>query len=437
MGGRTTFYGRCLIISLALIGYMLVLRDGPSLTVSLVMFGILGFSILWLENRSNDFLSPLVCFVLFLLPYSSWFAFRCVALSQCYSAVLSESISLSFLGLLSFYSACLFVPPRHYNYSAIDRDKSENSMVVLNGIYYFSLGLLFVSSIVFMSSGVTSKRELLDNAGMLKDFSDIAAWTLTAVVVLGILDKQVGFIMFGWRVVLALLVLIFCFLVTGERDYIFRYLACVMFLYLDKKRSANVWLLILGVVLLAFILPVTQSLKSVLVSGEFRIDELSSGLLFNGEFLSSSRNMYMVVLKGESGQGIGLILGDVMRGLIPFSSDLGFESATSWYNNTYRHLFDFASTSGWGFGLIPEGYVVGGEIGIFFIMFAVSFVLLKIYNIRYRSKMTYTFYILALTSSIYCIRSDLANFLSQTFKIGLFVVLLIMLANKIAALKGR
>ncbi|MNR68974.1 hypothetical protein D3C85_1938930 [compost metagenome] len=28
------------------------------------------------------------------------------------------------------------------------------------------------------------------------------------------------------------------------------------------------------------------------------------------------------------------------------------------------------------------------------------------------------FYILALSTAVYCIRSDLANFLSQTFKVG-------------------
>lgn len=79
--------------------------------------------------------------------------------------------------------------------------------------------------------------------------------------------------------------------------------------------------------------------------------------------------------------------------------------------------------------MVAEGLLFGGVAGILVAMSLVAVVLVGFYRWRNRSEYWYVFYLLALSSAIYCIRADLANLLSMTFKIGGSAVLLVRLLS--------
>ena len=116
---------------------------------------------------------------------------------------------------------------------------------------------------------------------------------------------------------------------------------------------------------------------------------------------------------------------DFLRGLIPFGGELGLQSAGSWFNQVFRVEEGIEGTSGWGFGLVAEGLLIGGGAGIILVMAFVSAMVSLFYKMRVRSEYWYVFYLLSLSTAIYCIRADLANVLSMTFKVGGAAVLML------------
>ena len=142
-------------------------------------------------------------------------------------------------------------------------------------------------------------------------------------------------------------------------------------------------------------------------------------LLLSNEFISASRNFYSLLLYGVE-HNIYFLFNDIIRAFTPsiLLPSLDIQSTGSWFNKIYRVENDFYGTSGWGFSIIGTGYLVGGWWGIILITSIYSFVLSILYNMRIKSVYWYVFYLLAFTTAIYVIRGDMANFLSQVFKIG-------------------
>ncbi len=154
-------------------------------------------------------------------------------------------------------------------------------------------------------------------------------------------------------------------------------------------------------------------------------------LLLSNEFISASRNFYSLLLYGVE-HNIYFLFNDIIRAFTPsiLLPSLDIQSTGSWFNKIYRVENDFYGTSGWGFSIIGTGYLVGGVLGIILIISIYSFILSILYNMRVKSIYWYAFYLLAFTTAIYVIRGDMANFLSQTIKIGGLSVLSLFIMHR-------
>ena len=308
----------------------------------------------------------------------------------------------------------------------------------------FAIVVVLIGIVEAMLSGASSKRELADAGTSMQQVVALMAVVLAACVILSIRAEaawrrsrglQVWRALLQWRVFVPFIVLLLAMLATGERDYVFRFGFCVLAAYFSATRKAGGLILLTLIAGLVLILPVSQAAKALLLPGASGSLTYGVEAIFGGEFLASSRNTYMLLVHGVISDP-SFLSGDVARGLLPFAGADGFESSGSWYNRVFRAEHGFAGTSGWGFGLVPLGVLVGGTGGVMLVLGFVSAVLHACYFLRARSEWWMTFHILALSATIYCIRADLANFLSQVFKIAGIAVFSLYLGSKLLRLMG-
>lgn len=405
---------------------------------------------------SNDrcFTSPTALFALFYYPYSTWYAYNRLVGDIAYThESLLVSLQLAYVGLFAFVLAGAAVAAIAVLLTRLRRSPLLPRMhgtpmragMALNLMTLVTMGLVLLGVVEAMLSGATSKRELVDAASPLQQVTALMAVVLAACVVLSVRLRGQSLQAQGrstldallqWRVVLPFGTLLLAMLATGERDYLFRFGFCVLAAYASVTRRVGAWMLFALIVGLALILPVTQALKALLLPGSTQALAYSVEAVFGGEFLASSRNTYMMVDFGVH-HDTGFLLGDVARGLLPFGGADAYESSGSWYNRVFRVEHGFAGTSGWGFGLVPLGLLVGGTAGVATVLAGVSIALHAIYFLRGRSEWWMTFYILALSATIYCIRADLANFLSQVFKIAGLAVIVLYVGTQTLRFAGR
>jgi hypothetical protein len=202
--------------------------------------------------------------------------------------------------------------------------------------------------------------------------------------------------------------------------------------FFDKNKKASFLVVILILLIIIFVIPISQAFKAVLLSGNINIGNIGLELILSNEFMSASRNMYSLLLYGVE-HNISYFFNDILRAFTPsvLLEKFDISSTVAWFHNVYRIDNGFSGTSGWGFGLVAEGYLVGGMWGIALIISIYAFTIGKLYNMRYNSVYWYVFYLLSFVTSIYVIRADIANLLSQVFKIGGISVLLLYIAHKI------
>lgn len=410
------------LIVFGLFGYFIVLLQ-QSLVVSLLIFSIFTF-LLILLNNDKTFTQPITLFSLFYYPYSTWFCYYSMLTGQYDDAYMVYSLELSYLGLFVFafvgvlYS---YFKPRH-NYS--DFIYSENivySIQSIRTLILLSSSIILISVIQVLTSGAMNKREVLELSYTFLFFVGYLGYVLTAGILLYALVKTknngFGKLFSSFHFTYVVFVLFCGYLFLGERDLVFRFIFCMLMLYFSHKKTANIFILTVIMTSLVLILPVSQAAKGLLLPASSFSMNYELHRIFFGEFMAPSRNLYMLISHGVE-HSYSFLVSDFMRAFVPFGSELGFKSTTSWYNGEYRVDNGFSGTSGWGFTLIGQGYLLGRSFGVMVIMSIVSGCLHLLYFRRFNSCYWFVFYLLALSTSIYCIRADMANLFSQIFKIG-------------------
>src|SRR5690606_6802549 len=127
---------------------------------------------------------------------------------------------------------------------------------------------------------------------------------------------------------------------------------------------------------------------------------------------------------------------DIQRALTPLVNT-GSISTTEWFNSIYRPSVSLEGTSGWGLGIIAQGYILADAWGVVILSAALALILSFFYRARNRSVYYLVFYILLLTVAIYTIRADVANFIAQGLKIGGLSVLLLYLVERVSKVRMR
>lgn len=216
-------------------------------------------------------------------------------------------------------------------------------------------------------------------------------------------------------------------LITGERDYFFHVILTTFLVFYSvgriKKRMLPVYAII-GV----FLIVLSKIFKYALLSGisDDGSNNLAQGGLFlqflDGEFVSAGRNMQILVSGGYENYfgGLSLVI-DVAR----IFYDFGF-SSQRWFNDT---VLDYVST-GYGFTLVGEGFINGGIIGIFIVVYVSSVILRWLYLKSSNSFVCSVLYFYMLPQFIYATRADITNILSPLLKHALASLLILYLIDK-------
>jgi len=388
---------------------------------------------------SGPFLTdPRGLFLLIFYVYSVFFSLQVIFVGYTKFGIDLEYLAASLR--IQFFSAIVMVTV----FNLIIKDDSffrNKSKVIFERYREFTflknsevLYFLFIAPLIFygfyliLESGASSKREYLDSATKVQAFAYFASVIMIAVF--GIRLVKIPIFRFDF-----LIFTIFCtglmfLLFNGERDVLFKLVLVYLIVFFDKKRFPVLFPSFLIILFAIFIVPSSQYFKSFFLNGEINFSRVGLDLLFSNEFTSAGKNLYSLVYFGVE-QKFSFFYSDIMRAFTPsfFFSEIDVQSSGAWFNNTFRVVNDFSGTSGWGFTIVGNGYLVGGYSGVFCIMTIYAFVLSVFYNIRFKNIYLYVFYLLLFLVAIYVIRADLANYFSQAFKISGLVVVTIYFAD--------
>ena len=395
--------------------------------ISLALFSAFSIATMVAANRDKNFLHPLVAFPLFFYPYSTWHTYYSLINGTGELDFLSHSILYAFFGLLVFQ----LVGTLLLGWTREDRIRpviiQRRQSLVEKMLMWFGLLVVAVSLRSIAGGGFASKRDIIDFQPTLLPVMSITLWVLTVAVLLTVVRWRFGGVRPDGLALAICGLTILVYLMVGERDFLFRMSACMLFLFADEKRKMNLPALLCVLAAVAVAIPWGQQFKALFLASS-GVDVPSGWDLLLGEFYAASRNLYLLVSRGYE-PSWSFLWADLLRGILPFSSDSGLMNSVAWFHSVSRYEEGIDGSSGWGFHLVAEGLLFGGVAGICVVMSLAAVLLVGFYRLRNRSEYWYVFYLLALSSAIYCIRADLANLLSMTFKIGGSAVLLIRLLS--------
>ena len=427
-----------LVLSLVCVTLSSIFND---VIISVFMFYTL-YLLLLLLNFSGSVTDPRGIISGFFVLYSTLYPLQ--ALYVGYSGL---PLDVYFLNESLFISMVFFVTMTNcFNLFIYNFDKesirgvynynNSKSNLSLN-ITFVTLSILVIISLVQVySSGVTSKRELLESSNVIANLSGFSFWVLTVVFIIKVSNSLKPLKNEEITMPFLLIALLFM-LVTGERDAFFRVVLICLFIHLDKNNGINM-IGILGMLLIAVIVaPVSQAFKAVFISGNFDLSRQGLELILSNEFTSASRNLY-AILYFDVENDIVRIFDNFARGFLPGALLSGFEieSGVKWFNSDFRFINGISGNSGWGFSLVADGYIFMKELGVIIYALIYSGTICFFHNRRLNSKYMNAFYLMLFITSIYVIRADLSNFISQVFKIGGIAVITVYFSHRILLKKS-
>lgn len=419
-----------LIIALALLYLSIYLNN---LVVSLVIFFLYSLCIIWYhsDGTASD---PRVLFTGFFYLYSVWFPLQVIIVGEHLLPVeidlIINTINYSFFGAIVYVSVLNIVIKKHANGEILQFDyknASLNSEILLSFIIII---VLIFTLINIYTSGASTKREVLETGGVLYKISYFSSLLLVAVFVLNNVRNNIS--IYNKYNILFILISIVYLSISGQRDLIFRIGIILLIIYYGRKRNFTPYKYLLLILIAAIIVPFSQAFKSFILAGQIDVPQLGFELIFSNEFISAGKNLYAVQYYGVD-HSIKPLYKDFVRAVIPsfLYNPFDIESTTMWYNNSYRVANNYSGTAGWGFGIIAQGYLIGKSKGVLLIMAIYSLIIGFIYNNRNKSLYHYVFYMLSIIVSIYCIRADIANFISQIFKINGTMLMVLYIFHRI------
>lgn len=411
-----------------------VINNAKFTTLVIILLGI--FIVFSYNNKK--FSDPISVFVLFYIPYSTWYGIHTFisegVLEKRFEESLSQALLLSLLGLVAYVLAGaifrLIFKLGGSSHHIIPKPKPVGPIFL--GLILVACILIGFAVLQAASLSLTTKREILD-----ANLSSVSSASFAAFIVAAgaLLVGWNSYIKNGFFSMLSNPVFLICclsltamMLVLGERDAVFRFIFTMILIYYMISNRATTTVMITVLTLTVISIPITQSLKSIFlggIQGEFVINDI-----FSGEFVSALRNTQRLIFNGVDHTPM-FIWTDILRASSPFVRSEDIVSTTSWYHNVYRVEHNFSGTAGWGLGYVAQGYLVANTLGVIGIMAFISVVIHFLFFWSRKNDLLLVFYAFSLATAIYGIRADLANFLSQTFKIGGAVVLIFAVARMI------
>lgn len=382
--------------------------------------------VLLIVRYGRRFSHPISWFSFFFSLYSLYYPLNQLMLDE-YTASTQQSLFLHAIALsaFAFYFLCrwrresrlIYREPalnlaeaRRFSYGG-DRFHIEQLLCWAILAVLVLITMEYVIKIYLM--GFSSKREINDFAQAGGISGGIAFLPLTICGFLIFVRQYfvtgrvslVIWLLTGW--------LMFCYLVGGERDLVFRLLLISVFFVFDFiKKFSRVYYLF-GLAFLVVIMPISQALKALLLSDGVTL--ISFDKIFIGEFTSSGRNVAVLLEYDVDVLGLQPLIWDIKR-FLGMTSEGGAGSSVAWFNYVFRVDHGIAGSSGWGFSLVGFFYIVMGELGVFAGFYFLALVCGLFFRRMLLSAYWYVFYVVFITIVIYVQRGDFANLLSLSIK---------------------
>lgn len=367
---------------------------------------------------------PICMFALFYYPYSTWNSYYLISTGSYYDKEdLLLQINLCYLGLVSFCIAGLIViamSKKSQRNTIPDLDKYWGLKIPVKLSISISAFLIFLGIAEVSLSGAINKVEIRDLDSTFFQLSKYTIFFLIYGVLLYSLSslqrRNILSLLSSFSLFSSLAVTSLSLFILAQRDFIFRLVYGLAAVYSFHKKSARSAALIGLLVAVALLIPLFGELRGLfLTTRDIQFSNYWDGIFIN-EFRAPSRNLYYMIYYGFEENHIYFVY-DILRSLLsPFGDSI--PTSSIWFNEVFRSQHALLNLSGWGFTIVGTGYLYGKSLGVVLVISSMSIVLHIFYFNRFRSSYWYVFYIVLLTSSIYCIRADLSAFLSQIKIIG-------------------
>ena len=391
---------------------------------SLYIFGIF-YTVYHISNRLKKYPTLLIHYV------NPFFVLHNVGYVLHKLIIDSPLLNQEFIKDILFMSLCsFFVFNFVFILVCLKRTKGKDHSTYINNFLYKLFWIISVVSviiylrIIFLSDGLTSKRaikDFLDNVPYLKYLYALSG-LLISLSLYEIFSK--GFNKYKFILYSGLYVIIFLFL--GERDLLFTFIIGILFFKSKKEGKFKLKLYYLFFVSAAFLAPLTQQMKSILVSdNKLELNNNFEEQGFN-DFMTVGKNIervyYINQLKEITEKN--LILDDIGN-VIKLS-----KNSARWYSRDF--LGRERGTSGFGYSTVLEGYMFGGYWGIFLIYIIIAFLSAYLFNYLNKSLLGLCFIVSLVSLIIYIQRQDLAYMLNFSLK---FILIPYLIITKIKRIK--
>ncbi len=252
-----------------------------------------------------------------------------------------------------------------------------------------------------------------------------------AVLVAGAFQRQ----RFPWALILfAVGWNTLSFLLSGERDLVFRIFWVTIFLYHALYREIPRWVLAILATSAIVLVPIMEDLKNLLLK-ETETSVIMSSMavrVLNDEFLTASENLQYYLSRaafepfflGET------LLWDIKRALLPW-----FMVQEGPDPQRYFNVMFFPEVvergGGKGFTLVGEGYMNFGWFGVVLWFAFLGWFVRALYVKALENKIWFLMYVVSMPLIVYIIRADFSNLLAQFVKHIAFPMLVIALGQEI------
>lgn len=315
----------------------------------------------------------------------------------------------------------------------------------LKGLYWTALAGGAVYLILTAMEGVASKADIMASRrglsyGTLQFFFFIqlaayAGWLCAA---------RCGSRRFPWMLAIGTgLFFVLAILVTGERQFFYRYVVISLLLAQAAHRKLS-WtaLLVLGA-LAAGLHPVMNQNKMALLDMDFRWSVKNwQRQVVTREFLSAPRNLHDILSEQAQLEPLGrweyqhgrTLANAALRTVVlkPVINQLGgpdYEAPIDWFHKQF-HPEAYKRGAGYGFTLVGEGYLNGGRAGAIAWFALLGALSMMFYRRAVRGGLWLPAYAMAIPTILFSIRGDYSMIFSFVFKYAFIPFLLVVLMRE-------
>lgn len=382
---------------------------------TIVLLAVLSFMIALSSDRNpaNPLLYFPLVFSVYHITFPLYFILGGTRISSIQLSEVSQSLDLASTFLITFILTSSLL---HARSKPLHIEKSYSKGAVLLTLFLFTA--LFIPAIATGSQGVGKEQRMIDGVSVFQTFWGGIYLPFALLIVQSLSKRQ----KFHLLIMLIILVIgAIGYIRLHERDFlvypVLVYFFCIGFF---RKISSKKLILFLATIpVFLFFLGVARSASENGVSRE-----LGSLLLIlqENEFISTGRNLaYLISLKQEY---TNTLLGDITSSFFVETSPTG----TRWFSeNAYQNK---------GFGLVAEGYLNFGYVGVIFLAILTATIANFFYNRAKINSAYAAINAIIVISILYSIRSDFASIASGISRKIAIPLLAIMLISSLARKNG-